>query len=161
MPVVESLLTRLGEARVEFVVVGGFAAMAHGATFLTQDIHICLNFSRSNLFRLRDALGSLHPVHRMTPQRLPLEINERNVDEFKNIYLETDYGPLDCLGEVKGIGDYQAVLALSTEVTLGGSKCFVLGIDGLIRAKEAMGRPHDQLTILQLRAIKSRSGEPG
>jgi len=156
MPHLESLLTRLGEGRVDFVVVGGFAAMAHGATFLTQDLDVCIDLARDNLFRLGEALINLHPVHRMTPQRLGLEITEQNVSELRNLYLDTDYGPLDCLGEVKGIGNYQAVVALANEVHLAGGMCRVMGIDGLIRAKEAMGRPHDQLTILQLRAIQAR-----
>ena len=34
----------------------------------------------------------------------------------------------------------------------------VLDIDGLIRAKEAMNRPHDRLTVAQLKAIKERYG---
>jgi hypothetical protein len=63
---------------------------------------------------------------------------------------------LDCLGDVKGLGDFEAVLSFSQQVNLACGPCWLLGIDGLIRAKEAMGRPHDQLTILQLRAIQQR-----
>jgi len=32
----------------------------------------------------------------------------------------------------------------------------VLGIDGLIRAKEAMNRDHDRITVRQLKEIKKR-----
>jgi len=156
MPGLESLLSRLIQARVEFVIVGGFAAMAHGVTLVTQDIDICLRFSPDNLFRLREALTDLHPVHRMTPQLIPLQINEANVSEFRNLYLDTDFGQLDCLSEVKGIGGFDAVAALSEEVELTAGRCKVLGIDGLIRAKEAMGRVQDRLAILQLRAIQER-----
>jgi len=34
----ESLLERLVRSNVEFIVVGGFAAFAHGVSLLTQDI---------------------------------------------------------------------------------------------------------------------------
>ena len=156
MPGLESLLSRLIQARVDFVIVGGFAAMAHGVTLVTQDIDICLRFSPDNLFRLRDSLVDLKAVHRMTPQRIPLDLNETNVSEFKNLYLDTDYGQLDCLSELKGIGGFDAVAALSEQVELTAGRCRVLGIDGLIRAKEAMGRVQDRLAILQLRAIQER-----
>src|SRR6266404_5375944 len=100
MPQLESLLDRLVGSSLEFAVVGGFAAMVHGVTFLTQDIDICMPFTKENLFRLRDALAELHPVHRMTPQRLAFEVTDENVARFKNVYLDTDYGTLDCLGEI-------------------------------------------------------------
>ena len=156
MPGLESLLGRLIQARVEFVIVEGFAAMAHGVTLVTQDIDVCLRFSPTNLFQLRDALVDLHPVHRMTPQRTPLQINEANVSELRNLYLDTDYGQLDCLSEVKAIGGFDAVAALSEEAELAPGRCRVLGIEGLIRAKEATGRVQDRLAILQLRAIQER-----
>ena len=156
MPELESLLDRLIQGRVQFSVVGGFAAMAHGVTLLTQDIDICLQLTKENLFRLQEALAGLEPVHRMTPQRLPLQITEENASVIKNLYLDTVFGQLDCLGEVKGLGDFDVVLSFSQQVNLAYGQCWLLGIDGLIRAKEAMGRPHDQLTILQLRAIQRR-----
>src|SRR5207249_290778 len=111
-----------------------------------------------NLFRLQKALAGLEAVHRMTPQRLPLQVTEENASRIKNLYLDTVFGQLDCLGEVKGLGAFDVVLSFSQEVNLAHGKCWLLGIDGLIRAKEAMGRPHDKLTILQLRAIQRRQG---
>ena len=57
MPELESLLGRLIQGRVQFSVVGGFAAMAHGVTLLTQDIDICLQLTKENLFRLQDIVA--------------------------------------------------------------------------------------------------------
>ena len=158
MPEIESLLTRLVECRVAFVIVGGYAAMAHGVTLLTQDLDISLDFGVENLVRLQEALANLHPVHRMTPQRLPFHIDadDEKAVPLRNLYLDTDFGQLDCLGDVKGLGGFQEVVRLSAKVALAGGMCSILGIEGLIRAKEAMGRPHDQLTILQLKAIQQR-----
>jgi len=39
------LTRRLVEAQVEFVLIGGFAAVAHGATLETCDVDICCKFS--------------------------------------------------------------------------------------------------------------------
>lgn len=151
-----SLLGRLIAHGVDFVVVGGFAAVAHGVTLLTQDIDVCCDYSPDNLLRLQEALKDLNPVHRMTPNRIPLDLTPATCRELKNLYLDTDLGQLDCLGEVSGVGPFAEVKAASIEVNLGGRKCLILSIEALIAAKQAMGRPRDAETILQLRAIQER-----
>jgi hypothetical protein len=93
----------------------------------------------------------------MTPQRLPLELNDENIARLKNLYLQTDLGQLDCLSEVKGVGDFAEVQRQSIEIELPAGPCRILSLDALIRAKEAMGGPKDQLTILQLKAIQERT----
>ena len=142
---------------VEFVVIGGFAAVAHGATLLTQDIDVCCRFTLDNLLRLQEALSDLHPVHRMPSERPPLRLTPQTAAEFRNLYLETDWGQLDCLGEILGVGGYEEALAQSIEIQLPGGPCRILAIDTLIRAKQVMGRAKDRETILQLRAIQERT----
>jgi hypothetical protein len=149
------LTRKLVEAQVEFVLIGGFAAVAHGATLVTRDVDICCRFSEGNLSRLQKALSELHPVHRSRPD-LPLELTTEQCTRLKDLHLKTDLGVLDCLGEVLGIGDFEAVLRQSVEVELPFGVCRILGIDGLICAKEAMGREHDRITVRQLREIKKR-----
>jgi len=149
------LTRRLVEAQVEFVLIGGFAAVAHGATLVTRDVDICCKFSEDNLSRVQKALSGLHPVHRSRPD-LPLDLTKEQCTILKNLYLKTDLGVLDCLGEVLGIGDFDAVLRQSVEVELPFGRCRILDIDGLITAKEAMDRDHDRITVRQLREIKKR-----
>ncbi len=158
MPDLESLLERLTRARVAFVIVGGFAAVAHGVSLLTEDVDVCCRFSPANLMKLQAALADLHPVHRMTPARLPLSLTAQSCTGLKNLYLDTDYGQLDCLSEVKGIGRYNKVYQRSLVVHLAFGPCRVLNIDALIISKQAMDRPRDRAAVLQLRAIKERSG---
>ena len=92
----------------------------------------------------------------MTPQKLPFEITTQNVGTLRNLYLNTDIGTIDCLSEVTGIGDYAAVLSQSIEVELPSGRCHVLGIDALIRAKQAVNRTQDKIAIAQLLAIRER-----
>jgi len=150
-----SLLQRLALAGVDFVIVGGYAGVVHGCTYLTQDIDICCDFSPVNLLALQQAIAGLHPVHRMTPGRKPLDLTPENAREFKNLYLDTDLGHLDCLGEIRGIGPYEHVKQASQRVEVEGMQLRVLTIDALIRAKETMNRPRDREAIRQLKAIKS------
>ena len=149
------LTRRLVEAQVEFVLIGGFAAVAHGATLVTRDVDICCRFSEANLKRIQHALGQLHPVHLSRPD-LPLELTPEQCSSLKNLYLKTDLGIVDCLSEVLGIGDFDAVSKQSLEVELPFGHCRILDIDGLIRAKEAMNRDHDRITVRQLKEIKNR-----
>ncbi|OQA28589.1 MAG: hypothetical protein BWY57_03484 [Betaproteobacteria bacterium ADurb.Bin341] len=106
MPDLEDILSRLIRARVEFVIVGSFAAVAHGVTRLTQDIDICCDFGEENLERIEKAMRGLHPVHRMTPKRIPLDFSDGKAKGLRNLYLDTDYGQLDCLSAIEGIGAF-------------------------------------------------------
>ena len=156
-----SLLRRLARAGVHFVVVGGYAGVVHGCTLVTQDIDICCEFSPANLLALQAALAGLHPVHRMTPGRLPLELTAENVGEFRNLYLDTDLGHLDCLSEIQGLGGFDALANASQTIEIDGMSVRVLTIDALIAAKEAMNRPRDREAIRQLRAIKELKDQGG
>ena len=149
------LTRRLVEAQVEFVLIGGFAAVAHGATLVTRDVDICCRFSEANLKRIQHALGQLDPVQSSRPG-LPLDLTPEQCSSLKNLYLKTDLGIVDCLSEVLGIGDFDAVSKQSLEVELPFGHCRILDIDGLIRAKEAMNRDHDRITVRQLKEIKNR-----
>jgi hypothetical protein len=149
------LTRRLIAGQVEFVLVGGFAAVAHGVTLVTRDVDICCRFSEANLLRIQRTLADLHPVHRSRPD-LPLALSPEQCADLRNLYLKTDLGILDCLGEVLGVGNFDEVVRHSVEVELPSGKCRVLGIDALIRSKEAMNRDHDRIAVKYLKAIKTQ-----
>ena len=149
------LIERLTEGGVKFVLVGGFAGVVHGCTYVTQDIDICCDFSAANLLALQEVLKDLHPVHRMTPQRLKLKLTTESCAKFKNLYLDTDIGQVDCLASIQGLGNYKEVERCSEIRDLGGGlRIRVLTIDSLIKARNAMNRPRDREAVLQLEAIK-------
>ncbi len=149
------LIERLSKEGVRFVLIGGFAGVAHGGTYVTQDIEICCDFSADNLLVLQKALKGLNPVHRMTPQRLKLKLTAENCAQFKNLYLDTDIGQLDCLSYVQGLGAYENIEPMSEirEIS-GGMRVRVLTVDSLIKAREAMNRPRDRRALLELEAIR-------
>src|SRR4051812_48612118 len=122
------LIERLNQGEVEFVIVGGYAALAHGSSMMTEDVDICCPFTEVNLTRIGACLADLHPVHRLTPQKIPFQITSTLFQGLKNLYLLTDFGVLDCLGEVLGVGAYEQVLARSIIVELPFGKCRILGL---------------------------------
>lgn len=153
----ESLLERLVRHRFRFVIVGGYAAVAHGSSLVTQDIDVCCPLTQANLRRLYAALADLHPVHRMSPRRPAFVVTSESTRGLKNLYLDTDLGQLDCLGSIKGLGDARHVMRASLSLRLPFGTCRVLTVDALIKAKRAMGRPRDKDTIVQLLEILKKS----
>jgi hypothetical protein len=149
------LIERLTKGGIKFVLIGGFAGVVHGCTYVTQDIDICCDFSADNLLVLQKALKGLHPVHRMTPKRLKLKLTTESCARFKNLYLDTDIGQVDCLGFVQGLGNYKDIEPMSEIRDIGGGlRIRVLTIDSLIKARQAMNRPRDREVVLQLKAIR-------
>jgi len=149
------LIERLAKGNVKFVLVGGFAGVVHGCTYVTQDVDICCDFSADNLLALQETLKGLHPVHRMTPKRLELKLTAKSCARFENLYLDTDVGQVDCLSYVQGLGNYKDIKRKSEIRNLGGGlQIRVLTIDSLIKARKAMNRPRDKEAVLQLEAIK-------
>lgn len=117
------LLERLCDADVDFVVVGGFAAMLHGSTLVTRDLDVCAV---------------------LTPE---------SVEKLHNLYLETELGAIDVLSSIRGVGDFARTRAGSIEIELFGRRCRVISIEDLILAKTALGREKDLLAVKELRAI--------
>jgi hypothetical protein len=54
------LFQRLVDERVDIVLIGGFAAVALGVPYVTQDIDLCFNPEPANVARLARALEPLH-----------------------------------------------------------------------------------------------------
>lgn len=145
-----NILQAMSERGVDFVVVGGIAANFHGSALSTFDCDVVVDLGEGNLKKLAQALIPLSPTfrHKSPPQSFDEVMAGKG--GWKNIYLETTAGVLDCLGDIKGLGDFTECRARSLEVDLGGFSIRVLTREALITAKKAMGRPKDLLTVAQL-----------
>lgn len=150
----EKLIKLFCRNEVEFVMIGGFAAVVHGVSVLTQDVDFAISFDCGNLKKILVALEGSHPIHRQN--RKPLAGTISSGSNYNNLYLITDFGPVDLLGEVSGIGPFEEVAKHAIEIELFGERCRVLNIDALIRSKREMKRPKDKETIIQLKAIKEK-----
>jgi hypothetical protein len=148
------ILRRLHDHKVEFSLIGGLASRHYGVTLVTEVVDVCARFTPENLRRIESAFKAFHPRHRLTANKLPLELTDELCRGLKNIYLTTDLGILDCLSEVAGVGDFEAVLRKSELKEFPFGRCYMLKLDALIQAKQAVGRPHDLITVAQLQAIK-------
>jgi len=160
-PLFDQLLDRLIDSQIEFVVIGGYASMIHGSTYVTHDLDICAVLTPENVRRLREALGDLHPKHRMTPRKLSfLEIPQEDAPPLHNLYLNTDWGTIDILTNVTGVGDMQRLKNTATRITDQGKSYYVMSLADLIKSKETLAREKDLLVAKELRAIASAQQQP-
>jgi hypothetical protein len=151
------LLHALIKADVRFVVIGGVALVLRGSSRLTVDLDICYARDAGNLTHLAAALAPLHPHLRGAPPTLPFIWDAQTLRSGLNFTLKTDAGDIDILGEVTGIGDYDAVARLATEQEVAGLRVAVLSLDGLEKAKRAAGRVKDLLDLEEIAEIKRQS----
>jgi hypothetical protein len=156
------LLGRLIDSQIDFVLIGGFAGMFHGSTYVTRDLDVCTVLAPASVRRLREVLGDLHPRHRMTANKLSfLEFPEDGAPPVQNLYLSTDWGVIDILTNVIGVGDFERLKSGAERIPFQDKTCFVIGLDDLIKTKETLGREKDLPVVKQLRAIAaSRAKSP-
>ena len=147
------LIPLLVNSQVQFIIVGGAAATAHGSARLTEDLDIVYRRSPDNVKRLARALASSGPYLRGAPPGLPFTWDEQTIWNGLNFTLTTSLGAIDLLGEITGGGSYDDLLPRSVHIPLFGVECFCLDLEWLIRVKRAAGRPKDLEVIAELEAI--------
>lgn len=155
------LLERLLAAGVEFVVVGGIAAVIHGSRQNTDDLDIAAKFSRDNVARLLAALGDTHPKHVTRPDLGEISDDPDHFTRYRNLYLVTDLGRLDILGELPPLGGYDEIAATAVRIDISGRECAVISLDHLIMIKESVARPKDLIVAAELKAIRDHRDLPG
>jgi predicted nucleotidyltransferase len=148
-----ALIRALCGADVGFIIVGGVAATLHGSARLTQDVDVVYARDVENLSRIASALAPLQPYLRGVPPGLPFRLDRETLAAGLNFTLTTSAGDIDLLGEIAGIGTYEALLPHTVEVELFGARCKCIDLPTLIAAKVAAGRPKDLEVIAELGAL--------
>jgi hypothetical protein len=116
----ESVILRLAEGQVEFVVVGGVSGALQGSPLATFDLDICFRHTAENCARLAKAIAPLHPRLRDFPPDLPFVLDERALMLGTNFTLTVDGGDLDLLTEMIGIGGYEQATSDCIRVDIQG-----------------------------------------
>lgn len=149
-------LRLLASAGVDFIVIGGMAAAAHGSARSTLDLDVVYSRDRDNVRRLVACLAPHKPYLRGAPPGLPFVFDEQTVMHGLNFTLTTDIGDFDLLGEVVGGGTYEELLARTIEIDAFGVRCRYVTLDMLLALKRAAGRPKDLEAIAELELIRDR-----
>lgn len=153
----EAAIQCLCDAQVDFVVIGGWAAIFHGSSQVTNDLDICYSRDKENLNRLARALAPYHPRPRGFPDSLPFVWDAVTLSNGTVFTLTTDLGIIDLLAEVSGIGTFADAHAVSVEIEAFGRRLRALDLPALIQAKKAAGRTKDLLVLPELEGLLEAS----
>ena len=149
---VGELLRRLADAGVEFIVVGGAAAVLHGAPITTEDLDIVHRRSPENVSRLRALLDELDArVRELANRRLPPQESALLGDG--HVLLSTRLGPLDCLGTLIDGRGFEELVSHSESIKDEGVEFLVVDLPTLIELKTKTGRAKDRLMLPVLVAL--------
>lgn len=151
----ERLLRALLDVGLEFVVIGGAAALAHGALTPTRDLDVAAPLTEDNLRRLMQALTPFHPHHATRPDLGVVWQSPAELTKFRLLLLDTDIGRLDVLGNVEPIGEFEALETVELPL-LPERPVRVLSLDQLIAVKAHLQRPKDKIVEAELRSIRAR-----
>jgi hypothetical protein len=169
---VGGLLGVLSAHAVEFILVGGAAAVLQGAPIVTADVDFLYSQHPDNVERLLGALEELDAIFRDDLGGRRIRPNRTHLSAVGEVQrLQTLHGPLDLLSVAAWPSRTVAASApapeLTYEVLLGdalvmevsGLAVRVASLERIIEAKRIAGRPKDLLAIAELEAVlRARSG---
>ncbi|HET6937430.1 MAG TPA: hypothetical protein VFI19_02445 [Nocardioides sp.] len=151
----DRIIATLNDHDVQFVVIGGLAAIAQGSPFPTEDVDITPEESRANLQRLSDALRSLDARARTdaVPDGLPFDHDGESLGAAGVWNLVTPHGWIDISIRPSGTNGFQDLIANAVDLEVMGVSVRVASLADVIRSKQAANRDKDQRVLPTLREI--------
>jgi hypothetical protein len=167
---VHRVLDALNRRNVEFVLVGGLSAVAHGASRLTHDFDCLPERTEANLDRLAGALRELGAFLRVDglsdeeARALPLPIDGRTLQSMELSTWRTEAGDVDVLAALPDrtghLVGFPELAGRSIELRLSDHIVLVAGLDDVIASKEWADRPKDREALPELRQLRDRPEQP-
>jgi hypothetical protein len=151
------LLARLAAAKVEFVVVGGVAAILNDVVYRTDDIDVVHKRTPENIERLMGVLDSLDAHFRNDLMRRKLRPRPSDLAGHGHLLLRTTLGKLDVLCEISGQRGYEELAPHTREIVERDLRVLALDLPMLIQVKTEAGRDKDfQAIPLLLATLEER-----
>jgi nucleotidyltransferase AbiEii toxin of type IV toxin-antitoxin system len=159
----DRILTTLERHLVEYVMVGGLGARAHGATRPTLDVDFVPRSTIENLDRLAAALRELGARLRVggmsdeEARKLPVVIDGATLAAFGSTTWATDAGPIDVLHDLPtayGRRSYDDLLSTSMMASLDGIGIRVASLGEIIASKRHADRAKDREAIPELEQLE-------
>ncbi|HRY48623.1 MAG TPA: hypothetical protein P5186_11285 [Candidatus Paceibacterota bacterium] len=150
------IIDALNHHQVDYVVIGGIAAVLHGCPEQTYDLDILYANTEENRHRLLLALQAIGA-------EWDLPLNDEVLQRQPVFALNTRFGDLDIMTWVPAVEDYQSVVGRTQVFPVGTQTVRALDLPMLITTKEAAAdpNPRKQSTLLYLKKIHQlQSGKP-
>ena len=156
------MLAVLHNAGVEFVLIGGMAAILHGDVGVTFDLDVVPAREADNLDRLALALRTLDARIRAAdaPGGLVFDCSGaffRSLPEDAILNLTTVAGDLDLAFRPSGTQGYADLKRDAEEIEAAeGVRTLVASLADVVRSKEAADREKDRMALPRLRRLQDR-----
>jgi hypothetical protein len=150
----EPLLGLLNAHGVDYVVIGGIAAVLHGSPRLTHDLDVVFAPDPANLRLLGRALTEVNARLAGVDEVVPFVADERTLRNVQLLTLRTDLGKIDVMVKPDGCPPYEQLRRRAERYEVGGFGVLVASIPDLLAMKRAAGRPKDLADIAELEAIQ-------
>ena len=152
------ILEVLDRHRVEYVLIGGYAAAVHGAKRPTYDIDITPATTAENLARLAAALRDLRAGIRVDdlPDGLTFDTSAEALVGLRTLNLRTPHGDIDLTFDPAGTTGYPDLAAHADRLALEGITVHVAALADIIRSKDAAGRDKDTAALPELYQLTRR-----
>jgi hypothetical protein len=150
----DEILKRLTARGVDYVVIGGIAAVLHGSAQATYDLDICYATDPGNLDALGEVLVALGARLKGIDEPVPFVPDAETLRKVELLTLVTRAGELDVVTRPAGSPGYEALRRNADRFDLGGFSVLVASIDDLIAMKRSAGRQKDLAAIEELEAIE-------
>jgi len=152
-----TLLSKLASSGVEFVLVGGLAAVAQGAPITTHDVDIVPERTPANIDALLTVLASIDARYRGRGEQV-LRPTAGTLLGPGHSLLMTALGPLDVLGAIEEGRAFPDLVPHSIEISVGGNLVKILDLRTLVELKRKSTHPKDRYTLLILEETLRMSG---
>ena len=162
-----ALFLRLHRADVRYVVIGGFAVIAHGAQRSTKDLDICPDPAPENLTRLAGLLADLgaRSIGDFEEQEMPSDpTRPEGLAEGGNFRLTTDLGDVDIMQWIPGLPEDRTYRMLAEGATVGdfdGVPVAVCSLEHLRLMKRTAGRAVDLEDLSRLDQAHNAPNQDG
>ena len=143
------LLELLSRHEVDFIVVGGVAAILEGVPITTLDLDVVYDRSPENLERLLGVLQTVEASYRDPAGRHIVPTVEKLATLRMNL-LRTNLGPFDAIASIHGAG-YEDLLDSTRIRQVGELRLRVLELAKIIETKELANRDKDRAVLPVLR----------
>lgn len=153
-----AILSTLARHRVQFVVIGGYAAQLAGALVDTEDVDITPSTAPENLERLAAALAELDAGIRVDGEPpVPFPFDGRMLAGAQVWNLTTKHGDLDISTVPTGTDGFPDLRrGAAPRRVAPGLSIDVASLEDIIRSKTAANRPKDATTLPELHRALER-----
>lgn len=156
----QEILSVLDRHGVRYVLIGGLAAILHGAPHVTTDADIVPEEALRNLERLAAALRELNARIRVVDEEggVPFGHDAESLRRVRIWNLVTDQGNLDITFVPSGTQGYEDLRRDAVTMRVRDVDVPVASLADVIRSKEAAGRDRDRAVLPTLRRMLDRQG---